>query len=140
MQKRITESYKQRFYPDELNDFCARMQWAQDGKGNHNPEVYINGKHSSRPLVLKVKAGKTLRLSAKQTEDADKDKLTYQWWQQPEAGSVGTQLTIAGAETAVAKIAIPADASGKIIHIVCEVHDDGPFHLVGYQRVIIRVM
>ncbi|MBO4452271.1 MAG: DUF1593 domain-containing protein [Bacteroidaceae bacterium] len=140
MQKRITESYKQRFYPDELNDFCARMQWAQDGKGNHNPEVYINGKHSSRPLVLKVKAGKTLRLSAKQTKDADKDKLTYQWWQQPEAGSVGTQLTIAGAKTAVAKIAIPANATGKIFHIVCEVHDDGPFHLVGYQRVIIRVM
>lgn len=139
-QKRITEDYKRRFYPDELNDFCARMQWAQDGKGNHNPEVYINGKHSSRPLVLKVKAGKKLRLSAKQTVDADKDKLTYQWWQQPEAGSLGTQLSITGAETAVAKIAIPANATGKIFHIVCEVHDDGPFHLVGYQRVIIRVM
>jgi hypothetical protein len=115
------------------------MQWAQDGKGNHNPEVYINGKHSSRPLVVKVKAGKTLRLSAKQSKDADKDKLTYQWWQQPEAGSIGKMLTIIGADKPVAKVTIPADAKGKIIHIVCEVHDNGPFNLVGYQRVIIRV-
>ena len=139
-QKRITEAYKQQFYPDELNDFCARMQWAQDGKGNHNPEVYVNGKHSSKPLVMKVKAGKKLKLSAKQTKDADKDKLTYHWWQQPEAGNMGQLLPIIGADQAVATINIPKDASGKALHIICEVHDDGPFQLVGYQRVIIRII
>ena len=139
-QKRITEAYKRQFYPDELNDFCARMQWAQDGKGNHNPEVYVNGKHSSKPLVLKVKAGKKLRLSAKQTTDADKDHLTYRWWQQPEAGNMGKLLPINGADKAIATIDIPKDASGKALHIICEVHDDGPFQLVGYQRVIIRII
>lgn len=139
-QKRITEAYKQQFYPDELNDFCARMQWAQDGKGNHNPEVYVDGKHSSKPLVMKVKAGKKLKLSAKQTKDADKDKLTYHWWQQPEAGNIGQLLPIIGADQAVATINIPKDASGKALHIICEVHDDGPFQLVGYQRVIIRII
>lgn len=139
-QKCITEAYKRQFYPDELNDFCARMQWAQDGKGNHNPEVYVNGKHSSKPLVLKVKAGKKLRLSAKQTTDADKDHLTYRWWQQPEAGNMGKLLPINGADKAVATINIPKDASGKALHIICEVHDDGPFQLVGYQRVIIRII
>ena len=34
----ISVGYKRRFYPDELNDFCARMQWAAEGKGNHNPQ------------------------------------------------------------------------------------------------------
>ena len=140
MQKRITEAYKRQFYPDELNDFCARMQWAQDGKGNHNPEVYVNGKHSSKPLGIKVKAGKKLRLSAMQTKDPDKDKLTYRWWQQPEAGNMGKLLPINGADQAIATIDIPKDASGKALHIICEVHDNGPFQLVGYQRVIIRVI
>ena len=29
--------------------------------------------------------------------------------------------------------------SGKTIHIVCEVHDSGPFRLVAYKRIILDV-
>ena len=39
-----TRDYKRYFYPDELNDFKARMQWADEGWGNTNPHVIVNGK------------------------------------------------------------------------------------------------
>ena len=139
-QKQITESYKQRFYPDELNDFCARMQWANEGNGNHNPVVFINGRHSSRPIILKGKAGKSLKLSAANTFDPDKDWVTFQWWQQTEAGSYQTPIDIRNADRKTIRIQLPKDARGKTLHIICEVHDNGPFNLVGYQRAIIHVI
>jgi len=139
-QKSMTTTYKRRFYQDELNDFCARMQWAQEGTGNTNPVVKVNGKHSSRPLIIKAKAGEEIRLNAKKTRDKDGDNLTYNWWQQPETGGETTLVDINGNNTPVATFVIPNDARGTTIHIICEVHDDGPFHLVGYQRVIIRVI
>ena len=60
----ISVGYKQRFYPDELNDFMARMQWADEGRGNHNPQVIINRQKGLQPVRLKAKAGKPIRLDA----------------------------------------------------------------------------
>ena len=35
-------------------------------------------------------------------------------------------------------ITIP-DSIGDTVHLVCEVHDNGPFHLVSYRRIIIHI-
>ena len=32
-----------------------------------------------------------------------------------------------------------SDDSGRQFHLICEVHDDGPFSLVSYRRIIITV-
>ena len=141
----ISVGYKQRFYPDELNDFCARMQWAEEGKGNRNPQVAVrvlNGpaveKSSSvAPLRIMAKAGDTIRLDASKSSDPDGDSLTFLWWQQPEIGK--TEVTIDQPNQPIATIHIPVDAAADTIHIVCEVHDDGPFRLVSYRRIIIVV-
>lgn len=127
----ISVGYKQRFYPDELNDFMARMQWAAEGCGNHNPEVVV------RSTFINTQAGKTIVLDASRSYDPDGDTLTFLWWQQPEIG--GTKLTINDAGQPKATIHIPADAQGKTLHVICEVHDNGPFHLVAYRRVIINI-
>ena len=127
----ISVGYKQRFYPDELNDFMARMQWAAEGCGNHNPEVVV------RSTFINTQAGKTIVLDASRSYDPDGDTLTFLWWQQPEIG--GTKLTINDADQSKATIHIPADAQGKTLHVICEVHDNGPFHLVAYRRVIINI-
>ena len=132
----ISVGYKQRFYPDELNDFCARMQWADEGRGNYNPEVIVNRQKGLHPIRIKAKAGQTVRLNASKSFDPDGDKLSFNWWQQPEIGT--TKVTIDQASQSVANVRIPADATGEI-HIVCEVHDDGPFRLVAYRRVIITI-
>ncbi|MBR3455155.1 MAG: DUF1593 domain-containing protein [Bacteroidaceae bacterium] len=134
----ISIGYKRRFYTDELNDFSARMQWADEGRGNHNPLVSVKakgGKNLSNTLHVHAKAGTAIKLDATRSSDPDADKLAFHWWQQPEIGT--TRAIIDYADRPVANIRIPDDATGQI-HIICEVHDDGPFHLVAYQRIIIQ--
>ena len=133
----ISVGYKQRFYPDELNDFMARMQWAAEGCGNHNPQVIINGNKGIDVIHITAKAGDTIRLDASQSVDSDGDNLQYSWWQQPEIGH--TKVAISQPTQKVTSIQIPANATGDTIHIICEVHDDGPYNLVAYRRIIISI-
>ena len=141
----ISVGYKQRFYPDELNDFCARMQWAAEGKGNHNPRVAVRVLDGSpvknissvAPLRITAKAGDTIRLDASKSSDPDGNALTFHWWQQPEIGR--TTATIDDASTAIATVRIPTDAPSDTIHLICEVHDNSPFHLVAYRRIIVNI-
>ena len=121
----ISVGYKQRFYPDELNDFMARMQWAAEGKGNLNPYIVIQNDTIN-----------SLSLDASKSFDPDGDNLQFSWWQQPEIGK--TKVKIEQADKPIATLRIPADAKGDTIHIICEVHDDGPYHLPAYRRIIIK--
>ena len=134
----ISIGYKRRFYPDELNDFKARIQWAEEGMGNHNPQVVVNNKKGVQPICIQAKAGKTIRLDASKSKDADGDGLSFLWWQQPEIGH--TKVSINQHEQAVATIRVPANATGDTIHVICEVHDNGPFHLVAYRRIVITIL
>ena len=128
----ISVGYKTRFYPDELNDFMARMQWADEGQGNHNPIVRLASETSQ------VKAGSILTLDASASSDPDGDHLSFLWWQQPEIGTV--KVAIDQSDQPIATIHIPADAAGQTLHLICEVHDDGPFRLVAYRRIILSIM
>ena len=132
----ISVGYKQRFYMDELNDFMARMQWADEGKGNRNPLVIINKHQGPSPLVIQAKAGETIRLDASKSKDPDGNTIQFLWWQQKEMGRA--TLTIDHAEKSVINVSIPANAAGQTLHLICEVSDDGPFHLKSYQRIIIK--
>ena len=78
-----------------------------------------------------------LSLDASKSFDPDGDGLTFLWWQQPEIGTA--KVTIDNADQPVADIRIPADGIGTAVHVICEVHDDGPFHLVAYSRIIIAI-
>ena len=133
----ISVGYKQRFYFDELLDFMVRMQWAEKGEGNRNPTVVVNGHQGRSPLVLKVKAGETVRLDASHSSDPDLNSIAFHWWQQPEIGTA--ELTINGAEEPVATIGIPEDAAGQTLHLICEVGEQGFNSLKAYQRVILNI-
>ena len=133
----ISVGYKQRFYMDELNDFMARMQWADEGKGNHNPIVVVNGHQGPSPLVIHAKAGEAIQLDASKSKDLDGNDIRFQWWQQAEIGTA--KLTIDDTEKPVIDVRIPADAAGQTLHLICEVCDNGPFSLKSYQRILIRI-
>jgi len=126
--KDISNGYEMRFYPDEFNDFAARMQWAAEGKGNHNPVIEVNEASSSE--------AKGLVLDASKSRDIDGDSISFRWWIQPEAGTVDTsKIVLMGTETDHLTIRC-ADTTqlGKTLHIICEGHDNGPFSLVAYKR------
>lgn len=133
----ISENYYRRFFPDQLNDFIARIEWAEKGEGNHNPVVIVNGKRGNAPIHIKASAGRQVVVDASKSFDPDGDALDIQWWQQKEIGN--SNVEIRSISSAKATIAIPSEAHADTIHVVCEVHDKGPHKLVAYRRVIIEV-
>ena len=63
--------------------------------------------------------------------------LSFHWWQQPEIGT--SKVIITQADQPKTIIQIPADADKGELHLICEVHDNGPFHLPAYRRIIISI-
>ena len=133
----ISIAYKQRFYPDELNDFIARIEWAEKGSGNKNPIVIVNNQPGQASIHINAHVNDVIKLDASNSYDPDNENLSFTWWQQPEIGD--QLLSIDGSQQPKASVAIPSSASGKDFHIICEVHDDGPYQLVAYRRVIITI-
>lgn len=133
----ISIAYKQRFYSDELNDFIARIEWAEKGSGNKNPIVIVNNQSGLAPIHINAHVNDVIKLDASNSYDSDNENLSFTWWQQPEIG--GQLLTIDGTQQPKASVAIPSSAKGKVFHLICEVHDDGPYQLVAYRRVIITI-
>jgi hypothetical protein len=116
------------------NDFAARMDWCLKtfGQANHPPVVKLDHESS-----LKVKAGRTVNLSAKGTTDPDGNKLTYKWWQYKEPGSYPGLVRIKNNDRQQASFVAPDNAKqGQTLHIICEVTDNSNPSLTRYQRVI----
>ncbi|MBO7497418.1 MAG: DUF1593 domain-containing protein [Salinivirgaceae bacterium] len=136
--KDVSNSYEQKFYPDEFNDFAARMQWADTGEGNHNPVAVVNGSQDLRPLNISAKPGQTLKFDASKSFDPDGDKLSFNWWFQ-EFPDETDYPAISNSESAKVSFSVPDGSKGNFYHLICEIHDDGPFSLTAYRRVIISV-
>lgn len=118
------------------NDWAARADWCATAPpdANHPPIALL--KHA---VDLDVDPGATVDLSAKGTTDPDGDALSYRWWVYREAGGYWGDATIRGANAEAATVAVPKDASGRTIHVILEVRDDGDPPLTRYRRVILRV-
>ncbi|MBR4841700.1 MAG: DUF1593 domain-containing protein [Bacteroidaceae bacterium] len=138
--KNISNRYEKLFYPDEFNDFAARMQWADTGSGNLNPVVVINGKEGLQPMLIKAKAGKKLTFDATKSYDPDGDGIEFKWWFQ----DFSTQQYLNPHEYHMYSpqagklcVTLPDEARGNTYHLICEIHDEGPFNLTAYRRIII---
>jgi len=137
--KGISNAYEHRFYPDEFNDFAARMQWAAEGQGNRNPVVRIGGREGLRPIEVTARPGERLRFDASASSDPDGDLLRFDWWFQTFPGD-DRLPELADPSAPVAVFTVPAEAeSGRQYHLVCEVHDEGPFGLTAYRRMVVTV-
>lgn len=136
--KEISQQYEKYFYPAIFNNFAARMDWAAEGRGNRNPVVIVNGNPGLDVIKAALKPGKEIVLDAAGSSDPDGDQLSFNWWVLPEAGTYAGRVDISDAGTEKARIAVPADAAGKTIHVICEVTDNGTPNLTSYRRVIIE--
>lgn len=124
------------------NDFAARMDWSITSKyedANHQPVAVVNGDKSRKVLELSAAPGSTVQLDATGSSDPDKDALSYTWSFYKEPSSYDGDVKIEDATSSSATVSIPADASGKNIHVILELNDDGSPNLYAYRRVIISV-
>ena len=114
------------------------MQWAAEGRGNRNPVVLIDGRGGLAPMELNAKPGQTISFDASRSYDPDGDGLRFAWWFQEFPGE-GPLPALADTASARIRFHVPEDAAPRRLHLICEVHDDGPFALPAYRRIIIQV-
>ena len=139
-----TRSYKEHFYPDELNDFIARMEWAATGRGNHNPVARVCcgdlvSADGPAPLIISARPADVITLDATPSFDPDGDALSFSWSQQPEASTLASPLTLTDTSLPQLQFTLPADVPAGTCHLLLEVHDQGPHRLVAYKRIIVEV-
>jgi len=123
------------------NEFEARMDWCvrSPGQANHKPVAVCNGDESTKVLEIDTKPGGKVRLSAAGSSDPDGDKLRYRWWVYREAGTYWGDARIDAAQAVNAVVTVPAEASGRTIHVILELIDSGQPELTAYRRAILKV-
>ena len=130
-----------RWRPAFQNEFAARLDWCvkPPPAANHPPLPLLNDQPGKGTLVLSAKPGSVVELSSAGSTDPDGDSLRPHWWFYPEASSYRSPVEIAGAETHLARVTIPADAASQSLHIILELRDTGSPPLTRYRRAVIRV-
>ena len=123
------------------NAFEARMDWCVKpfAEANHEPKAILNGDETIKVLEIAADPGDTIKLSAEGSSDPDGDKLSQRWWVYREPSRYRGQVAIRGADAEQAAITVPANASGRRLHVILEVTDDGKPPLTAYRRAVIRV-
>ena len=130
-----------RFRPAFQNDFAARMDWAAGrSDANRRPIAVLNGDVTKRIVHVDAKPSQTVRLSADGSSDPDGDGLRFHWWVYPEAGTCTANVPIVNADATAASLSVPANAKGKVIHVILEVTDaHATTPLTAYRRLVIAV-
>jgi len=92
-------------------------------------------------MVLEISAhpGSEIKLSARGSYDPDQDRLSYRWWVYKDAGSYWDAAPVQDADAVDATITVPNQASGRTIHVILEVTDDGEPRLTAYRRIVLKV-
>jgi Protein of unknown function (DUF1593) len=126
------------------NDFQARMDWCvlPYAQANHHPIAVLNGDTSKAVMKLSARAGSKVTLSAQGSRDPDQQSLRFSWWHYQEAGQrpYAQAIALTNAQAEQASLVIPADATGKEIHIILEIWDSHQsVPLAAYRRAVIRV-
>ena len=135
----ISRKYESYFYPAIFNNFAARMDWANEGKGNRNPIVVVNKMEGIELLRVKAKKRENILLDASKSYDLENDELSFKWWIVPEAGTYTGEINLTKSGSDSIKLTLPSDSSGKTIHIICEVTDNGSPKLTSYRRIVVQV-
>lgn len=118
------------------NDFRARLEWCvrDPNDANHPPRVALNV-----PASVTMVAGESLHISAAASEDPDHDRLVWEWFAYPEAGTC-TLSAVGQADGAGYTLTAPPVTSPESLHLVVAVTDSGRPPLTRYARVVITVL
>jgi hypothetical protein len=130
-----------RWRPAFQADFQARMDWCAKpfDEANHPPAPVLNGQKGLDPLEINAKPEERVELTAAGSTDPDRDQLAFRWFVYPEAGSYRREVSINNDSATATSLTVPHDATGKSLHVILEVRDDGTPPLTRYRRAIIEV-
>lgn len=131
-----------RWRTDFQNDFAARVDWGKSNsfeKANHPPKIFLNGQSDKNPLIIKCNQSEIIALDASASIDTDNNWLKWEWIYYREAGNYDGELHVEQSQDGKAEIQIPKDASGKTLHVILRLSDDGEPSLCSYQRVVVQV-
>ncbi len=128
-----------RWATDLQNDFRVRLDWCVKpvNDANHPPKVIVNGVGGSDVVHLMPAEGTELKLDATGSTDPDGNRLSFNWFVYPEAGTYPGSVRIDRVASPMAVGHIPADAAGKQIHVILAVTDSGHPPLTRYSRMVI---
>ena len=114
------------------------MDWCVQEQANHHPTVVVNGDSGKGVVEFSATSGDTVMLRASESSDPDGDTLSFVWFYYREAGTFEGDVAVNFSD-AEAQIGIPEVASGKTIHVILEVTDDGDPPLTVHRRIVITV-
>lgn len=124
------------------NDFAARMLWTTTDNYsavNHHPVAIVDDDNSLKCIYKKAKAGNSLIFDASNSNDPDGNKLDYKWLVYKDPSTYKGSITIEKNSASQCKVIVPSDASGKTIHLILEITDNGIPALTSYRRIVISV-
>lgn len=111
-------------------DWCVRDY----EEANHPPEVVLTTRPDRSEIGMKVP------LETMQQPDPGGDRLSYQWFYYPEAGTYrGKPIRFADQDQPRTEFIAPAVEKPEIIHLILAATDDGDPPLTRYRRVIVTV-
>lgn len=125
-----------------LNDFAARMCWASTSEfteANHHPVPVLDNDSTFNFLYRVVEAGNLQRFDATSSYDPDGNELIYNWYVYEKPSTYKKLVRIEADKKGVCTLYVPRDASGKTIHLILELSDNGSPQLTSYRRVVMYV-
>jgi hypothetical protein len=115
-------------------DWCVK----EFDQANHHPKPVLNGDKSMMAIEITAKPGQSITLDATGSSDIDKNELSYEWKLFPEAGTYEGQIDIENANNKTASFVVPENASGKVLHILLVLTDNGTPPLTRYRRLVVQ--
>jgi hypothetical protein len=125
-----------RWDDDIQNELAVKADWCVKSyeEANHAPIVNLTVAQN-----IYATPGETINLTCNPT-DPDEDSVSCSWWQYKEAGTFPDTIKINNNKSSNCSFVCP-DAVGDKIHIILEVQDDNPEHLLTrYARVVISIV
>jgi hypothetical protein len=131
-----------RWRPAFQNEFAARMDWCVTEdyhQANHPPVALLNGDRSRETLLLAVKAGGELTLSAAGSADPDGDALSARWYIDREAGENPDHAQLSSDLGETIRVTVANRQTSATVHVILAVVDGGMPPLTRYRRAVIDV-